>query len=470
MKNNSFAGLKIVGVALTSILVSVVPVSIKADVSGDLGNFFTSLGYDGNVSHGHAYETQAAGYYTGGSAMLRDRVQNLQIIHIDAPSYRAGCGGIDLFAGGFSFVKSDQLVQFMKNIMSDSAGYAFNLALETSVPELAYTMQYIQGVAQKINNANINSCEMSQDLVGGLWPKVGAAQRKVCEDVGNQSNVFSDWAAARQQCSTQDGYNTSMGQVGKDEDTKSYQKEVVSNKNLMWAAYQQNGFLSGDTELSEFFMSLSGTYIFDQKGNATVLAPMADSKNLSKAILEGGTAEVYQCDESKLCLNPTIRQITIKSDSALTAQVRDILMSLVISVQQDKPLTDKQKGFLNATGLPVLKFIEVSLSLKMGSSALDLTRESSLIANDLMRQYYLQSLRVARADLSRADYPQELQEKLSNQIQSAIKSVMAQSSEQHDKLSDSLALVKNKQILEQMLSGQLAENFKDNANLSGVSA
>src|SRR3989304_8794235 len=88
------------------ILVFTVTTEVFAGVAGDLSSFFTSLGYDNNVTPGTAYQGQAAGYYSGGSMFLRDRVKNIQVIYIDPPTLRNGCGGIDLFAGGFSFVNA----------------------------------------------------------------------------------------------------------------------------------------------------------------------------------------------------------------------------------------------------------------------------------------------------------------------------------------------------------------------------
>src|SRR3990170_5400943 len=58
------------------ILMHTIVLEVLADVSGDLSEFFTTLGYDNNVTPGTAYQGQAAGYYSGGSVFLRDRVKN----------------------------------------------------------------------------------------------------------------------------------------------------------------------------------------------------------------------------------------------------------------------------------------------------------------------------------------------------------------------------------------------------------
>ena len=103
---------------------------VFATASSDLNHFFNNLGFASNVTGSHSYESQAAGFASLGSVYARNQVRSIQLAHVDVPGMRAGCGGIDLFAGGFSFIKADQIVQFMQSILTSGAGYALNLALE----------------------------------------------------------------------------------------------------------------------------------------------------------------------------------------------------------------------------------------------------------------------------------------------------------------------------------------------------
>ncbi|PSW88144.1 conjugal transfer protein TraH, partial [Photobacterium iliopiscarium] len=75
-----------------------------ASIDSDLGQFFDGLNY--NTTNPQAYKGQAANYYTGGSAFIRTPVRQAQIANVSLPSINAGCGGIDLFAGGFSYINS----------------------------------------------------------------------------------------------------------------------------------------------------------------------------------------------------------------------------------------------------------------------------------------------------------------------------------------------------------------------------
>src|SRR3546814_9445093 len=84
---------------------------------------------------------------------------------------------IDIFAGSFSFINASEIVAMLKAVANNAVGFAFSLAIDTVCPECSKIMQEFSQKAQLMNNLNINSCEMAQGLVGGIWPK-GDLDRK----------------------------------------------------------------------------------------------------------------------------------------------------------------------------------------------------------------------------------------------------------------------------------------------------
>ena len=395
--------------------------NVFADVSSDLGNFFTSLGYDGNLTPTSAYHGQAAGYYSGGGVFLRNQVKNLQVFHIDLPEYKSGCGGIDLFGGGFSFVNATELTAFFQKIMSNAAGYMFTLALETAVPEIAHNMEFIQKMAQEINSSNFNSCEMAETLVGGMWPKVKTTQQHICRDLGHSKNAFSDWAQARQKCSEKDVYSEKIKSAADDE---NYQKMVMNDKNLIWAAISKNTFLAKDNKLAEFFMSLSGTIVYDSNGKATIYNSLAKDRGVIKALLEGGMAKVYVCNEYSKCLAPKLTEIAISKDNALYEKVKNTINELVSALSNastdSQGLDSKLIGFLEFTRLPILKFINAHLMSGNPSMAMSITSYSQAIAKSLLMQYMHEALQLVENSLSGTDYSPEIHKQLTDQIHQAI--------------------------------------------------
>ena len=193
-------------ILFTSILMSIVTMPLFADIGGDLNKFFGSADIVSNDTSPGSYHDQEAGYYSGGSLSLRHQVRDFQIASIQLPNFSGGCGGIDMFMGSFSMITGAQLTQMIKNIMSSAGGYAMDVALEAAVPQLKSVKDRLESMMHQINSMSANSCEIGQDLVGGLFPKMQGSQQQICKDLASQpGGTMSDWAAARQDCGATGG-------------------------------------------------------------------------------------------------------------------------------------------------------------------------------------------------------------------------------------------------------------------------
>ena len=445
-------------------LLSFFCLSAFADVNSDLNSFFNGLGMATNTTAPHAYQGQQAGYYSGGSLFARSAVRNVQLAQVDLPSYRAGCGGIDLFAGGFSFVNKPELVTMMRNILNNTKGYGMTLALEEVSPQLANVMKYMQDMANKVNQMNINSCETAEGLVGGVWPRTQAAQRQVCQDIGtNKSGFFDDWADARQGCTSDDGkynFDSTMAQGAKD---SKYKNLVLDSGNIAWKALQVNSLTTGDPELAELLMSLSGSIIIkkDGSGKSSVvhfknLDSLAGNQSLLKAILYGNTTKIYKCDETTNCLDPKERSITISQESSLKNQVETLLQSMNSKIINDQPLEPKEIGLLQSTRIPIYKILAVQAAYQKDSHILDVESYADVIAMDILFQYLQENLNLVRASSGALQYPSEIMKKFNDGINQASSDVRTEESKAQVKISLAMQLIEQSQVIEQMLSGQLS--------------
>ncbi len=447
---------------LTVFLLSCMSIA-QADVNSDLDHYFDNLGMMSNTTAPHAYMGQQAGYYSGGSLYARSSVRNVQLVDIELPSFRSGCGGIDAFAGGISFVKSSEIVSLARNVMNNAAGYAFTLTMEQVTPQLANAMKYIQDMANKANQLNINSCETAEGLVGGLWPRTRAAQQKVCQDMGSNNGMFKDYAEARQGCTSDDlnyNFDTVMSAGAKN---PAYKNLVLDNGNLVWKALTANHFVSGDTELAELMMSLSGTIIVKKTGNGKnainhfeVLASLAKDNSLFKAILSGDTATIYKCDETTECLNPTLRKITISQQSALKNKVAKLLASIGQKIIEDKPLSNQEIGLIQSTRIPIYKILNVQAAYQKDPNILDIESYADIIASDVLFQYLQENLEMVRLSARSLQYPADLMSQFIEGINTAIGDVREEERNAQNKISMAMQLVQQTQVLEQMLAGQLS--------------
>ena len=458
---------------INTILVVIFSVTITTNamavsgIGGDLGHYFDNLGFDGNVTGPSAYNGQEAGYYTGGSVFLRNQVRSVQIMSIDVPGYHSGCAGIDLFTGGFSFINKADFNKMGKAIMSSASGFALHLALKEEVPELDQVLDYLQNMAAKINNGNLSSCQLGQDLVGGLWPKNTASQGAICKAVGSQDNTFGDWAAARQGCGAggQRESELQKAAAGKGNDA-GFQDKITENTNLMWKAIRRNAFAQDNDDLAQLMMSLTGTIVFGPNNKPTYYASLASNRNLIKSLLQGGNQGpnvfIYHCSDVQKCLNITQQSLSISENKALVSQVNNIILDLVASVKNDTVLTTQEKAFLNMTTLPIYKFIIVLASLNMNAGAVGITQYSNVVAEDLLVNYLKELLNVAKQSLTGSDYTPALQKQLSDNILQAIRAVEDIQRQDYAKQNAAMMMVRNAEFLEQKVSANLASSLKDN--------
>ena len=426
-----------------------------ADVQGDLNGYFGSLGYDGNVSKAQAWQGQAAGYMTGGSIYLRNPVKQVLLISMQVPSLNAGCGGIDAYLGAFSYINGAEVQRFVKQIMSNAAGYAFDLALQTMVPELKQAKDFLQKLASDVNSSNMSSCQAAQGIIGGLWPVSQVSNQKICQDIAGDSNIFSDWAASRQGCTVGGQGDNVTGRANANQ-----QDQVLKNKNLVWDALGRNHLFDGNRQLKELVMSIVGSIIFNRAGQVTILTPMVDNRDIITVLMRGGSAKVYGCDEPDLCLTPSVADVSISSDNALVTMVTNIMLSMNQKLTSDSPLSDREKGFLNTTSVPVLKYLTNSQS--MGMSPTYLIQVADFIAQDLMIQYLQELVKQASQSLAGKNFPEQAASELRNnvaQAQTLLANMKLQSAADQNALD---GIDRNMQYLQQQVSTIVSTSYQSN--------
>ena len=329
----------------------------RADVLSEMNNFWRGAAV--NTTGPTAFDGQASGHWTLGNLYLRAPVRSETIATVNLPSFRAGCGGIDAFAGAFSFIDSDQLVAFARAVAQNAAGFAFELALETISPVIAETMSKLRALAQWVNSQNLNSCETAQALVGAAWSKNDRASGAICAAIGTSQGIFSDYAAAKHGCGADGRRNSTLAAA-----SGAMEEQVPVNVNYAWKAVRASSFLSADPQLAEFAMSVTGTVIVtgpvsdaDTSGpRVRILEPLALDRRVTEILMEGGgDLPVYRCDTTGDCLNPTLGRVTVPAGRGFRTRVAELLRDLVDAVRADTAPPAPALGLVNLTTLPVYR-------------------------------------------------------------------------------------------------------------------
>ena len=367
------------------------PVPASANMQASLEKAFSTLGMAHNVTPEGGWQDQSGGFYSGGSVFARGKVHTPELASLQMPHYRAGCGGIDLFLGGFSFINAQEFTALLRNIGSNASGYAFNLALATVTPQIKSVLDELSAKVQQMTNQSINSCEAAASLVGGAWPQSDASSQLLCNSMSKELGVVTDWAQSRQKCGAageRDGINARKNRQA------GYRDILGDEFNLAWKAIKKNAFLSADPKLAEFFMTISGTIVSRKSGGGNLEvkefpSKSADADLISALLLGNVSVPIYTCDDpdENKCLNPTLRPQALPREKALSYKVDALLNGIRERLLSDRALTAEQQGFINSTMIPVLKIMAVEMAFKQGGSPISLGTYRDAITHDILLQY-----------------------------------------------------------------------------------
>ena len=380
--------------ALNLVALPLVATPARADVAGAMDSYFNDMGASANVTGPTAYQGQSAGYYTLGNVWTRFPQKNVNLANIQFPSARGGCGGIDIFAGSFSFINSAQIVALLKSIANNAVGFAFQLAIDTLCPECGQVMKDLRDVAQKMNNQALNSCQIAAGLVGSVWSHSETADREICQQFGNSSGVFSDMAAGMAGCGN-GGSRTSTLDAAKNVPAWKDVDTGVA-RNYTWTILQKSAFFSPggvqDEELSEYVMTLVGTIIYvppADKGPGTYNPIQADSTSaVVTALLDGtdvsGPIKIWKCDETTNCLNPTQQSLTLATSKSIRGRVKVLLQDIVNNILTDHPISATDQSLLQVASLPLYKILTVDTAYYRGVHGSDLDTLAEIVSVDML--------------------------------------------------------------------------------------
>jgi conjugative transfer pilus assembly protein TraH len=434
----------------------------SADVNSDMNNFFNKLGFASNTSQPQVWQGQAAGYASGGSIYARTQVKQIQLVSMTLPDINAGCGGIDAYLGAFSFINGEQLQRFAKQIMSNAAGYFFDLALQTTVPEIKQAKDFLQKLATDVNSTNLSSCQAAQGIVGGLFPRTQVSQLKVCQDISGESNIFSDWAASRQGCTVGGKLDSVQDKAGAKD-----KERVMKNINLMWNALSKNRLFDGNKELKEFIMTLTGSLVFGTNGEITPLPARTTDRDLVKAMMDGGTVQIYHCNDADKCLKVISNtNVTISKDKALKAQISSLLTSIQNKAITDTAMTEQEKGFISSTSIPVFKYLVDPQMLGISNSLV--YQLTDYIGYDILLQYIQELIQQARATLSVGNYPEASMNVVMENLNQATQQIAA--FQMRVQVQQDALLVVDRQMsyMRQQVSARMMTRYQNNYHFSGV--
>lgn len=262
----------------------------QASLSSELQAMFSNV-----TAPGSANSALSMGW-AGGGVGVRSPIRNLQLVSLDPPRLSAGCGGIDLYGGSFSFINSEQFIALLRAVAMNAVGVAFKAAVDAINPQLGNIMGSFQEIIQNLNSTMANTCalastivdstksylssmEVTKSAVAGEATASGTLSDSVANFLGGVANTTARWGNKANEVTQKAAADPKYPEIG----------------NLVWKALGKSGSanhlgnpITGETSQKaskEFIMSMLGTIVVGAGAANEATRPSTDAGDQAPPIL-----------------------------------------------------------------------------------------------------------------------------------------------------------------------------------------
>lgn len=327
-----------------------------------------------NVTAAGSIDSQLRGGLTGPSAYIRTPIRAITPISIDPPRFSAGCGGIDAFFGGFSFISADKMTQFIRQIAQNAAPLAFKMAIDSAFPQLGGLLDKFQQMAQQMNDLTRNSCEMARGVIDAAKNPAGAMtdlQQSLSKGYDAAKGAIGDLAEGFSKVMEKPSESVKGANAAQNADGS---KAVNELGNIVWNAMkirERSGYIFGITDnpdqAKELIMSLVGTTIRkegDTDGNVPISKQMRPILTLNELLRPSAdtngsfSVKKYKCNDYSTCQSVTqedfqtggikgyVQKMMFGQENSYTPIAGSIVYNIENCNDKSCGLTASQKNFL----------------------------------------------------------------------------------------------------------------------------
>jgi len=451
--------------ALTiALMISIFSNQTHASLENDMQHFFDAIGAHANVTPGGAYKGQEGGFYTGGSVFSRMPAREIQMVNMQMPNIGAGCNGIDIFTGGIGFIDASRLIETMKAIGANGAGYAFSLALKQMSPQIMNQIEEFMSIANSANWNNINSCQMAMSLVNNGAAMFHETGVRTCIQSHLNQGTARDYIEARDKCKAQAAVNAQNKTALLDPALKD---SSISDVNIVWRAIQNNGTLMHlPDDLKYFLMSLTGTVIIRSNNNGSQKQIYASKLYKDDILSNHKSFKVHACADDHAtangCLSIVDKTITLTDNKSFIGRVREILKAMEQKVEDDTPLTVPERAFLESTALPIYKMLNVHSAFSRGVSLMLPSEYAEVIAMDILYRYLDTGISDVMQAFNNNLLPDTLRAEFLDMVEKARRQIKNLRSHHLKKMAHTQDMIAKVQMMEKQVSALISsEHFND---------
>lgn len=228
-----------------------------------------------------------------GYIATRNAIVSPNIIAFAPPNISAGCGGINMFFGSWSFINSQQLQQLLTAIGQAAGPFLFQMAIQAMCSQCSSILNNLSDAMQKMNQMAHNSCQLAAGIYSGKGLDMlrsasnsaagvykaasGAASDFFSSMFGDKSTTkdpSSTWQTYLDNVATAWGYSALGSSTTPPQAGTCADMQLAGNAakfgNMTWkalvnnnasSAFGSDGGLGNGAQTDEILMSLVGTTI-----------------------------------------------------------------------------------------------------------------------------------------------------------------------------------------------------------------
>lgn len=239
------------------------------------------------------YDTSQGRYWHGGSFTGRVKQTGVDIVRFSPPSMKAGCNGIDIFAGSFGLVSGDELVQVARGAAQGASLYFFNLAMSSVCPACKEVMDNVSKKIEQLNQWGRNSCENLVNFANSKGASEGIQDWARTKGMAIESKAgnINSW------------FDNNLGDWGTSGSTSGLSvntAKLIADQNLIYSALTQSYSnlslpslgVTGIRDSAELIQSIFGTVITQASTSAECTAKKAEDKDCLTTAYEEATMKL----------------------------------------------------------------------------------------------------------------------------------------------------------------------------------
>lgn len=333
-----------------------------------------------NESPGY-FKGQTRSVYSLGGGKIRFANQGTSApAHLEMPSMKSGCGGIDFKLGGFSFISDPQYYkEKVQAIAAASVGYVFNMAISEFCKECLTQMQALDKVAQSVNNMSLDTCKASNNIVN--------YGRSLMED-GNQMALntgASDDYVKESEKSALDTFSGYINNVSTFMGGDIAASKAVIEQKAMLGSLIEDGIDTGnisslttsafgnDPQGGSLLVSMIRAMIGDvvgykrRSGNDAAnfqiqLKPVAPDASFSvKSLMIGGDVRYHYLKTNPDHVGEPVETVGGVPFAGIQPIFQTKISGIIANMQSNTPLTTSQRSFINALPVPIYRYLNTTV-------------------------------------------------------------------------------------------------------------